>query len=76
MAYYAQPGDSYFVESHENQERAIRGGLRERERLRKQQTQEAIAEELSSLTSDEYRDDILQHMENMEVRRHPSYVLQ
>ena len=67
MAYYVQPCDSYFVESHESQERIIRDGVRERERLRKQHTQAAIAEELSLLASDEYRDDILQHMERMEV---------
>lgn len=71
MAYCAQPCDSYFIESHENQEQALRGSLRERERLRKQQTQAAIAEELSLLTSDEYRDDVLQHMENMELQTLP-----
>ena len=75
MAYYAQPCDSYFVESHESQERIIRDGIRERERLRKHHTQAAIAEELSLLASDEYRDDILQHMERMEVSLHCSYKL-
>ena len=67
MAYYAQPCDSYFVESHNDQERLIRDGIRQRERQKKQQTQAAIAEELSLLTSDEYREDVLQHMEQMEV---------
>ena len=69
MEYYAQPCDSYFVESHESQERMIRDGIRERERQKKKQTQAAIAEELSLLTSDEYREDVLQHMEKVEVNR-------
>ena len=67
MAYYTQQCDSYFVESHGNQEKIIRDGIRQREKQRKQQTQAAIAEELSLLTSDEYREDVLQHMETMEV---------
>jgi len=67
MAYYAQPCDSYFVESHDSQERSVRDGLRESERQKKQQTQAAIAEELSLLTSDEYRDEVQLHMEAMEV---------
>lgn len=67
MAYYAQRCDSYFVESHDSQERVIRDGIRERERQKKQQIQASIAEELSLLTSDEYRDDIQQHMRTMEV---------
>ena len=67
MAYFAKPCDSYFVESHDNHERIIREGIRERERQKKCQTQAAIAEELSLMTSDEYREDVLQHMETMEV---------
>lgn len=68
MAYYVQqPCDSYFVESHEAQERLKRDGIRERERQKKQQMQAAIAEDLSFLTSDEYREDILEHMEKMQV---------
>lgn len=69
MAYYAQPCESYFVESHDSRERLVREGTRERERQKKQQTQAAIAEELSVLTSDEYRDDVQLHMESMEVKR-------
>ena len=70
MAYYQQPCDSYFVESHDNREKRIRDELREREKHAKIHTQLAIAEELSQLASYEYRDDILLQMENMEVR-HP-----
>ena len=69
MAYYHNQCDSYFVESHEDQEKGFRDGLRERERRQKWETQLAIAEDLSQLTSCEYRDDVLQHMETMEVKR-------
>ena len=68
MAYYHKQCDSYFVESHEDEERRFLGQLRERDRRQKWQTQLEIAEELSQLTSCEYRDDILQHMETMEVK--------
>lgn len=68
MAYQSRPQcDTYFVESHDDRARAFREDLRERERLMKRQTQLAIAQELSDLTSAEYREDILQHMEKMEV---------
>ena len=68
MAYYHNRCDSYFVESHENQDERYREELRERDRRHKWQTQLAIAEDLSQLTSWEYRNDVLQHMETMEVR--------
>lgn len=69
MAYYHNRCDSYFVQSHEDQDKRLREELRERDMRQKWQTQLAIAEDLSQLTSCEYRDDILQHMETMEVRR-------
>lgn len=69
MAYYRNQCDSYFVESHEDQEKRFREELRERDRRQKWQTQLAIAEDLSQLISCEYRDDVLQHMETMEVKR-------
>ena len=68
MAYYHKPCDSYFVESHEDEEKRFVEQLRERDRRQKRQTQLEIAEELSQLTSFEYRDDVLQHMETMEVK--------
>lgn len=68
MAYYHNQCESYFVESHEDQEKRFREELRERDRRQKWQTQLAIAEDLSHLTSYEYRDDVLQHMELMEVK--------
>ena len=69
MAYYHGQCDSYFVESHEEQEKRHREKLKECDRRQKWQTQLAIAEDLSQLTSCEYRDDILEHMETMEVER-------
>ncbi|KAI4217502.1 MAG: hypothetical protein LQ351_000097 [Letrouitia transgressa] len=72
MACHSRPQcDSYFVESHDDRARACREDLRERERLMKRQTQIAIAQELSDLTSAEYREDILQHMEQMELETMP-----
>jgi len=68
MAYYAQPCDSYFVESHEDNARRYRDEWREHDRQAKQHVQIAIAEDLSVGLSSEYRDDVQQHMEKMEVR--------
>ena len=69
MAYPHGSCDSYFVESHEDRGRSYREALRERERHVKQQTQLAIAEELSQLVSFEYCRDVVEHMEAMEVKR-------
>ncbi len=69
MAYYHKQCDSYFVESHEDQEQRLREESRERDRRENWQTQLAIAENLSQLTSYEYRDDVVRHMEMMEVKR-------
>ena len=68
MAYYHNQCDSYFVESHEDEEKRCLEELRERDRRQKWQTQRAIAEDLSQITSSEYGDDVLQHMEMMEVK--------
>ena len=68
MAYYQQTCDSYFVENHDDKEMRFREEMRERENFDKRQTQLAIAEELSQLASYEYRDDVLSHMEDMEVK--------
>ena len=45
----------------------MRDSIREQERQLKRQKQAAIAEELSMIASDEYREDHLEHMEAMEV---------
>ena len=59
--------DSYFVESHDDQQRRHRHEIQERERLHKMQVQLAIAEDLSEQASQDYRDDHLSAMERMEV---------
>ena len=69
MAYYPQHCDSYFVESHDDRERRYRDEIREQERLAKRQMQVAIAEQLSDIASQEYRDDHLKQMEKQEVKR-------
>jgi hypothetical protein len=56
--------DSYFIESEEI---SLAERLRERERQMSKTRQREMAAELSSLTSDEYLEDILDHMEHMEV---------
>ncbi|KAL9130671.1 MAG: hypothetical protein Q9217_001198 [Psora testacea] len=71
MAYYPQPCDSYFVESHDGRERRFRDEMREQERQAKRQVQAAIAEQLSDIASHEYRDDHLRKMEEMEVETLP-----
>lgn len=62
--------DSYFVESHDDDEGIYARAAAERERQRgvAKLRQKALAEELSHGTSNEYRNDILRHMEVMEVR--------
>lgn len=67
MAYYKETCDSFFSEHDEDSQRRRREAIRERERFAKQQTQRAIAEDLSRLTSYEYREDILRQMSQVEV---------
>ena len=67
MAYFGQTHGSYFDDSHNDQDRIMRDGILEQERQLKRQKQAAIAEELSMIASDEYREDHLDHMEAMEV---------
>lgn len=61
--------DSYFVENHDEDEGVYTRAAAERERQRgvAKLQQKALAEELSRATSDEYQEDILDHMEHMEV---------
>ena len=68
MAYFGQPRGCYFDSSHDDQAGLIRDGIREQEKQLKRQKQADIAEELSMITSDEYREDHLEHMEAMEVK--------
>ena len=59
--------DSYFVESQDDGVYAAKAEARERARAIARMQQRAIAEELSRLTADEYQEDVLAHMEYMEV---------
>ena len=61
--------DSYFVESHEDDDGLFARAAAERERARNvaKQRQKALGEELSRATQDEYLEDVLDHMEHMEV---------
>jgi hypothetical protein len=59
--------DSYFVDSHDEDVYAARAEARERQRAIARMRQRALAEDLTRLTADEYQDDIMDHMEFMEV---------
>jgi hypothetical protein len=58
------PCDSYFVESHDSDYRI---DAQEHAKFVARERQLAMAEELSRLASVEYQDDILSHMEQMDV---------
>ena len=62
-----QPCDSYFVESFDDAALPSQMDPRERARMIARERQLGIAQELSRLTGEEYQDDVLQHMEHMEV---------
>ena len=64
MAYYKQPCDSYFVESYDSHKSENAKTLDVRFR---QQRQLIIAEELCEIAREEYLEDQLKHMEDMEV---------
>lgn len=68
MAYYPPSYDDYYVETYEDLGKPFRERGQLEEQHRKREKQLAIAEELSQLASEEYRDDIVSHMETMEVR--------
>lgn len=67
MAYCHQSYDDFFVEPCDDRGRSFRGNVRLEEQQRKREAQCLIAEDLSQLVSEEYRGDILKHMEKMEV---------
>ena len=68
MAYYPQPCDSYFIESYDERGRFYRDEMRDRERQAKRQKQNAIADQLSSIATQEFREDHLRQMEMLEVK--------
>ena len=65
--------DSYFVDNHDDDDGVYARAAAERERQRgvAKLRQKALAEELSRATSDEYQEDILSHMEHMEMETMP-----
>lgn len=68
---YAQYGycDTYFVDNHDEEDGIYARAAADRERRRAvaKIQQREMAQELSQMTSDEYLDDVLDHMEHMEV---------
>lgn len=58
---------TYFVENDNDGIYAQAAAERERQRAIAKVTQKGLAEELSRMTSEEYQEDILDHMERMEV---------
>lgn len=73
MAYHQQSlpqyghCSSYFVESQDDGIYAARAEARDRARAIARMQQRAIAEDLSRATAEEYQEDIMDHMEQMEV---------
>lgn len=61
------PCDSSFTESEDNDIYAQRAHAREQARFIASQRQRTIAEDLSNGLAAEYQEDILDHMEQMEV---------
>lgn len=67
--------NSYFVENHDDDEGIFARAAAERERQHgvAKLRQRALAEELSRHTAAEYQEDVLDHMEYMEVRLRHKY---
>lgn len=69
------PCDSFFIESQDDEEEGLFEARRQaKQRLQQMnaETQYNMAEEMSRMVSEEYQEDILDHMEHMEVRMHRS----
>jgi len=63
------PCDSFFVESTEDEDEGLfeaRRQARQRTQQMNAETQYNMAEEMSRMVSEEYQEDILDHMEHME----------
>ncbi|KAK3080607.1 hypothetical protein LTS18_014842 [Coniosporium uncinatum] len=63
--------ETYFVEVEEEGIYARRAEERERARAIARMRQKSFAEEISRLTSEEYQEDVLDHMEHMEAETMP-----
>ena len=68
MAYYHRTEDPFY-ERVDDLGRIYREDAKEIERHVKRQRQLAIADELSHQATEEYSEDVLRHMETMEVKR-------
>ncbi len=66
MAYHTC--DTYFVESHDDGVFAARAEAREFAKIIARQRQELMANELSRQASEDYMEDIMKHMRQMEVK--------
>jgi hypothetical protein len=64
--YYGQC-DSFFMVSDEDEAYTVAGRNRETARAIARQQHRKLAGELSRVTADEYQEEILDHMEDMEV---------
>lgn len=62
-----QPCETFFVEDDFDHLRAEKQAKQEHEKLVARERQYAIAEQLSRITSEELRDDVLSHMLEMDV---------
>lgn len=62
---YSHPDNTFFVESDEPS--YSRMSTRDAAKMLARNRQDLIAAELSRLAADEYLEDIMQHMRNMEV---------
>ena len=67
MAYNQVKDETFFVESEECAMTMPRMTSREAAKMLARNRQEMIANELSRLASEEYLEDIMQHMRHMEV---------
>ncbi|KAI9879523.1 MAG: hypothetical protein M1830_008316 [Pleopsidium flavum] len=68
---YQQPCDSYFVETDNLDVFAVRAEEKERANFIARERQLAIGEELSSQAKEEYQEEILTHLEQMEAETIP-----
>ena len=59
--------DSFFIETDEGRLFTRREDVQEKARADAQAKQRVIGGELSRITAEEYQDDILDHMQHMEV---------
>ena len=61
--------DTFFVEDSDNGVFTARADARDYSKLIARQRQELMANELSRQASDDYMEDIMKHMRQMEVKR-------